>query len=404
MCSSLPRWVLLAALVLPFGACADSDPDPAAVLPEAGTPVADGEVAVPAGSGASAPRLALDADGVPVLSWTQPDANGHALLVARWTGTGWSVPDTADTGPDRFVNWADTPGAVPLADGRMLAHVLTRGSSAHAYDAQLRFLADSTWGEAGLLNTDGIAAEHGFVSAVPLADGGAGVVWLDGRNQAAGSGHHAGNMTLRYAEFASDGGRRGETELDARTCDCCPTALVATPSGMVAAYRDRSAGEIRDVAVVRLVDGAWTKPTIPHADGWQIDGCPVNGPALAARGERVAMAWFAAPDSALVRLSVSEDGGATWDEPIRLDDGAPIGRVGVAILDDGRVATTWLERVGDMAEVRLHVSGMATSQPVATVASGRASGIPRVLAWGDRALVAWTDPGAGSIRTALLSP
>lgn len=397
--SRLALLLSLAALAVAVGACGDAAES--ADVPTAAGVVVDGEVAVPADSGAMAPRLVLDADGVPVLSWTQPDGQGHALLVARWTGSGWSAPEVADSGTDRVANGADTPGVIALADGRMLAHVLTRGESAHAYDARLRFRAGDTWGEMERLNTDGAAAEHGFVSAVPLSGGGAGVIWLDGRHQAARDG---GDMTLRYAEFSADGDRQRQAELDARACDCCPTALVATASGMVAAYRDRSPGEIRDIAIVRLADGVWTEPTVPHPDRWRLDGCPVNGPALAARGDRVALAWFAAPDSASVRVSVSPDGGATWGEPIRVDDGAPIGRVGVAILDDGRVATTWLERVGDAAEVRLHVSGTTASRTIATVASGQATGIPRVVALGDRALVAWTDPGARTLRTAVVTP
>ncbi len=393
-----PRLLLLASLLV--AACADA-PDRRAepTVEEA----ADGEVSVPAGPGASGPRLALDADGTPVLSWTQPDGDGHSLQVARWTGSGWATPETADAGPGRFVNWADTPGVVPLAGGRTLAHVLTRGPSAHAYDAQLRFSDGGAWGDLALLNTDGRAAEHGFVSAVALADGGVGVVWLDGRNQRAGSGHHAGDMTVRYAAFGADGARRTETEIDARACDCCPTALAATASGLVVAYRDRSTSEIRDIAVSRLVKGAWTEPAVPHADGWRIDGCPVNGPALASVGDRVALAWYTEAGSARVLLAVSEDGGATWGEPVRLDGGDPVGRVGVAWLSDGRPAVTWLERDGDDALLQIRTPGDAASRTVAAVAGGRASGIPHVVALGRRALVAWTDPEAKTVRTAVVS-
>ena len=385
------------------GACADA---PESTAPAAeGPPVAEGEVPVPAGAGASAPRLAVGPGGAVVLSWSEPEGDDVALRYATWTGAGWSGAQTADTGADRFANPADTPGVTPLADGRMLAHVLTRGAAAGASDARVLFAgADRQWGEPALLNTDGVAAEHGFVSAVPLAGGRAGVVWLDGRDQ--GGGHHGGGDTaLRYAEFSADGARQRETVLDARACDCCPTAAVATDRGLVVAYRDRSPTEIRDVGVVRWADGAWTAPTVPHADGWQIDGCPVNGPALAARGDRVALAWFSAADSAAVQVSISGDGGASWGEALRLDDGAPVGHVGVAILDDGRVVTSWVETVGDAAAIRVRAvgpGGRTASRTVATVEAGRAGGIPRVAALGSRALVAWTDPVEAAVRTAVV--
>ena len=407
--SPAPRFLLAAALAL--AACADA-PDTAPNTPEA-TPIAAGEVDVPADSGALAPRLALDGAGRPLLSWVEPADSGHALRYARWDGDHWTDARTAAEGSDWFVNWADTPGVIETADGRLVAHTLPRhpeGTSPYAYDAAVRQMTAAGWGgwtEPRLLHDDGRAAEHGFVSAVALPDGRAGFVWLDGRNQGGGhGGHHAGSMTLRYAALDVGGALADEAELDARTCDCCPTAAVATPSGLVVAYRDRSAEEVRDVAVVRLVDGAWTTPVVPHPDGWTIEGCPVNGPALAASGDRVALAWYTEGDGPQVLLAVSEDGGATWAERVRVDGERPIGRVGVAFLEHGGAVVSWLEGVGEAAELRLRrVAADGTrGDPVtvATVDAGRSSGMPHVVALGNQALVAWTDPAAATVRTAVV--
>ncbi|WP_143537726.1 hypothetical protein [Rubrivirga marina] len=401
------RPALLAALVL--AACADA-PDPVGAAPEA-APVAAGEVAVPADSGALAPRLALDGAGRPLLSWVEPADSGHALRYARWDVDHWTDARTAAEGTDWFVNWADTPGVMETADGRLVAHTLPRhpgDDSPYAYDAAVRQMTAAGWGgwtEPRLLHDDGRAAEHGFVSAVALPDGRTGLVWLDGRNQG-GHGHGGGAMTLRYAALDVSGALADEAELDTRTCDCCPTAAAATPSGLVVAYRDRSAAEVRDIAVVRLVDGAWTDPTIPHPDGWTIAGCPVNGPALASRGDRVALAWYSEGDGARVQLAASEDGGATWGERVRIDGESPIGRVGVALMPDGSAVVSWLATVGDAAELRLRrVAADGTrgeSVPVATVAAGRSSGMPHVVALGGQALVAWTDPATATVRTAVV--
>ena len=331
------RPALLAAALL-LAACADA-PGPADAATEAG-PVAAGEVTVPADSGALAPRLALDGAGRPLLSWVQPSDSGHALRYALWDGGRWTDARTAAEADDWFVNGADTPGVVAAADGRLVAHTLPRhgGDSPYAYNAAVLQMTAAGWGgwtEPQLLHDDGVAAEHGFVSAVALPDGRTGLVWLDGRNQGGGHDHGGGAMTLRYAALDVSGALTDEAELDARTCDCCPTAAAATPTGLVVAYRDRSAEEVRDVAVTRLVDGAWTEPAIPHPDGWTIAGCPVNGPALASSGGRVALAWYTEADSARVQLSLSDDGGATWGKRVRVDAGDPIGRVGVALLTTG---------------------------------------------------------------------
>ena len=397
------RPLLFAALAL--AACADA-PAPGLEAP----PLADGEAPVPADSGALAPRLALETDGTPLLSWVEPTDAGHALRFARWTGAGWSEASTADESDGWFVNWADTPGVVPTPAG-LLAHTLPRhpdGGSPYAYDVAVSRRGPDGWGRPRRVHDDGVAAEHGFVSAAPLADGRTGLVWLDGRNQGGGHGHGGGAMTLRYAAIGPDGALANEAVLDARTCDCCPTAAAATPRGLVVAYRDRSEAEVRDVAVVRLVDGAWTEPSIPHPDGWTIEGCPVNGPALASEGDRVALAWFAQPDAAEVWLATSEDGGATWADRVRIDGGAPVGRVGVAFLDGESAVVSWLEGVGDAAEVRVRrvAADGARGEPVtvATVEAGRSSGVPHVASLGDRVLVAWTDPAASTVRTAVVAP
>ena len=108
--------------------------------------------------------------------------------------------------------------------------------------------------------------------------------------------------------------------------------------------RDRSAGEVRDIAVARYENGRWTPGKVVHADNWKIPGCPVNGPALAASESRVALAWFAAPENnARVKVTFSRDGGVTFGAPIRVDDGLPLGRVAVTTIDDASVLVGWLE-------------------------------------------------------------
>ena len=67
-----------------------------------------------------------------------------------------------------------------------------------------------------------------------------------------------------------------------------------TAEGPVVVYRDRSEAEkeIRDISIVRLKGKKWSAPRPVFQDGWRLNGCPVNGPAVAAAGRRVAVAWF----------------------------------------------------------------------------------------------------------------
>lgn len=64
----------------------------------------------------------------------------------------------------------------------------------------------------------------------------------------------------------------------------CTSPLRATPAGPGAR---RSCQEVRDMSVVRFAGGRWTEPRTVARDGWQINGCPVNGPAIAAAERQV---------------------------------------------------------------------------------------------------------------------
>jgi hypothetical protein len=206
-------------------------------------------------------------------------------------------------------------------------------------------------------------------------------------------------MQLGNARIGPDGGIAPSTMIDDRICDCCQTSAAMTSRGPVVVYRDRSPDEIRDIGIVRRVDGKWTQPSHVHADGWHIEGCPVNGPSVVADGERVAVAWFTgARDTARVNVAFSTDAGATFSAPIRIDDGNPAGRVDVEFDGAGRALVTWLERVGDSgAEVRLRsISADGSASPAVVVASSaaaRSSGFPRLVRSGKELVFAWTQPG-----------
>lgn len=364
------------------------------------------EIDSPAAAGAGQPYVAASASGSALLSWMEPAESGHALRFARREGQTWSEPVTIAAGTGFFVNWADFPSITELPDGRLAAHWLARsGEGRYAYDVRLSWSTDggATWSEPITPHTDGTQTEHGFVSLFPVGDL-LGVAWLDGRNFAgAHPGGHGGGaeMTLRYASLAADGAIVDEQLIDGRTCECCQTDAALTARGPVVVYRNRTEAEVRDIAISRYADGGWTEPSMIHDDGWVYPGCPVNGPAVAARGDDVVVAWFtAAHDTPLVRIAFSSDGGATFSPPIRADEGAPAGRVDVLLLENGSALVTWLEREGEGAAVRVRsVASTGDAEPSVTIAAAsaeRASGFPRMAAVDGSVLFAWTEPGTPS--------
>lgn len=207
-------------------------------------------------------------------------------------------------------------------------------------------------------------------------------------------------MTLRSASIV-DGTPVDEQLIDQRVCDCCQTAAATTDAGVIVAYRDRSDDEIRDMSVARLVDGTWTTPSTIHADNWKINACPVNGPAIAATGSDVAVAWFTgAQGTARTRVAFSSNAGVTFGRPIDISTGATMGRVALVMTRADRVLVSSLERGdggGQLVIREVQKSGVVGS-PIVVTAMGteRASGFARMITDGrGRLFVAWTDTGNG---------
>ena len=361
----------------------------------------------PASDNSAFPQLSEDGKGGVYMTWleTLKDGAGHRLRLAhRKEGGVWGEASTVHEGKTFWRNWADFPGLGVFPDGALMVHWLARsGEGTYDYNVNARISRDGgkTWGEPFLVNTDGKKAEHGFVSFAPTEKGLA-VVWLDGR-ETKGMSHDSadhsaggGAMTLRFAEFLSDGTRVREFVLDSKVCDCCQTAVVNTPKGLLAVYRDRSDSELRDISLVRPEK---PEPRDFSKDGWKINACPVNGPALASRGDVVSSAWFTmGGGKPRVKAAVSTDGGDTFTAPIEVDATFPTGRVDIAILPSGVSLLSWVGRGESGAEIKAAFLGKdGVLKPAFKVAAGsiaRAAGFPRLELSGGEVVFAWTEVGA----------
>ncbi len=360
------------------------------------------EIESPAGPGSGQPNLAVSSDGRVHLSWIERMGDGRfSLRFATLEEDGWSSPRVIAEGANWFVNWADFPSMVALPDGSLAAHWLVKsGTGTFDYDVTISrsFDGGKSWERPFVPHRDGVKAEHGFVSLFAAKDGNLAAVWLDGREMKPGGddhGHGHGNMTLRYVKIRRDGTLTDEAALDNRACECCQTSAAMTANGPVVVYRDRSEDEIRDISIARLLDGKWTLPQSVFKDKWQINGCPVNGPSVAAAGQRVAVAWYTGVDNQpRVKLAFSSDAGETFNEPIRVDDGNPAGRVEAILLADGSALVCWLEKVPGGGEVRVRrVSPDGKTDPAISISkteTARSNGFPQMARTGKTLVFAWT--------------
>ena len=302
---------------------------------------------VPAGPESTGPRLSAGPGNTVILSWMEPDAVDTSLLYSEFSAGHWTDSHTVVSEAPVIVNWADLPSVVPVGDDRLVAHWMSQNpDDVYSYDIKVSqsMNGGDAWSRAVTPHTDNTPTEHGFVSILPM-DHKAGLVWLDGRkmiNEVTDNPVESG-MTLRAAFIDEASAIDVEQLVDELICDCCQTDVAVAASGPLAVYRDRSVDEIRDIYVARFVDGRWQPGQAVAADNWEIAGCPVNGPSIAAHEESVAVTWFTAAGSQpKVKIATSTDSGASFSESLEVISGETLGRVGVALLDDHDVAVSWL--------------------------------------------------------------
>jgi hypothetical protein len=369
------------------------------------------QIPSPAAPGSAEPNLTVAPDGRVYMSWLEPADSAHALRFAVLNDTSWSAPQTIRKAHDFFVNWADFPSIQVFDARRLAAHWLQRtGTNTYAYGVRIAMSSDGgkTWSTPLTPHRDTSNTEHGFV-ALWREQTGFGAVWLDGRKFGA-DGHNASNeMMLLTTSVNPNGSLAPETILDSRVCDCCQNAAAVTARGPIVAYRNRSSEEIRDIYVTRRVGGKWTRGVAVYDDNWKMPACPVNGPAISASGNRVAVAWFtAAKDEPRVKIAFSNNAGTDFGKPVRVDSGNPAGRVDVALLKDGSALVSWIERTGgDTAAVqvrRVRANGRTgATRTIAISSAARASGFPRMAVTGSHIVFAWTVVGKPSaVRVARL--
>ena len=407
----------MTASCLLLSACQDTDPDAfsrvqAWPLPSANTPSAQ-------------PDLVLAPGGELLLSWVEPTETQHRLQLGRFqpgdATPHWAPTLTVASGEGWFLNWADTPHVYALQDGSLWAHWLrSTGPGRMDYGIDLVRSGDGgkRWSKPQRVNLEHSPGDHGFVTFWQQSSGHLGMAWLDSRQRAAAHGmakgdshqheasdhdHHGkGPMMLRGAVFDAGVQKLGEWPLDSSTCDCCTTSSAVTDRGVVVVYRGRDANEIRDTRLVRFDGKAWTAPRDVHADGWQIAGCPVNGPVVAAQGNKVWVAWYTEAEGVPeLRAARSDDAGDTFTTPVTIAKGTQVlGRLSLALADD-HVLVSWLEQSADETQrLRLgrydHALQHSRQLEVARLAArGRASGMPRLRVAAGKAWLVWTDVASG---------
>jgi len=366
------------------------------------------------------PNLFTNEKGEIYLSWIEYlNDSTDALLFSKLENGNWSNPKTITSATNLFVNWADFPSIVSYKNNehQFAAHWMQmRSKGTYDYDVYISQSNDNgiSWQPPFIPHRDSIAAEHGFVTMLPLSNDRIFATWLDGRNtkgdnptEHSGHGHH-GAMTLQAATFDIKGNIYEEVELDDRVCDCCQTTAAITEEGIIVSYRDRSEKEIRDISIVRQLNGKWTAPSSVFEDNWKIAGCPVNGPSIKANGSNVALAWFTMEgEKGVVKIAFSKDNGKSFQKPVRVDDGDPLGRVDLIFDSKDEIIVSWIEKTENSAELRAakvnFIGKSGSSIILCEISPANTSGFPKLATNNNKILLAWTEVDSLSmVKTASL--
>ena len=177
-----------------------------------------------------------------------------------------------------------------------------------------------------------------------------------------------------------------------------------TIDGPVAVYRNRTESEIRDIYITRRVDGQWTQGQPISNDGWEIPGCPVNGPEIYADGTDVVVAWFTAADGLpKVKFARSTDAGKSFSAPLEISETGTTGHVGLTVDHNGDAWVVWQTSAGD-GEVELTVRRVTANDEMSAIhkftekGEAAAISVPQIATQGENLILAWTEGKHGSTR------
>lgn len=315
------------------------------------------------GTEAAEPSVASARDGGAYVAWVEHKGKDADVWLARLDAGGKTTGPPARVNPDAgaATAWRGDPPTVGVApDGAVYVGWTARDDAApHATVLYVSASRDGgrSFGPPSKVNDDTRACVHGMHSLAVAGDGRVHVAWLDERDivpeeaDASKAPSHMHTESNRVVYFASsaDGGRTfsKNVKLAGEVCPCCKTALTVGEDGRVyVGWRQVLAGNFRHIAVASSADGGQTfsQPAIVSDDRWELAGCPVSGPALAAgAGGALRVLWYTAGEAGSPGLywSESKDGGRTFSQRRALAEAGGRGTPALLKGEGGALTAVW---------------------------------------------------------------
>lgn len=365
---------------------------------------------------AAEPAAASGRDGTVYVVWVEHRGKEAAdVWLAHLDGDKKPLGQPVRVNPDagKATAWRGDPPTLAVApDGTVYVGWTARDEAApHASTLYLSASRDDgrTFGSPSKVNDDQKPGVHGMHSLAVSGDGRVYLAWLDERDierkeaDPSKAPSHMHTESNRFVYFASsaDGGRTfsPNRRVAGEVCPCCKTSLAVGEDGRVyAAWRQVLPGNFRHIAVASTTDGGQTfsPPAVVSDDRWEIQGCPVSGPALSAGAAgSLRVLWYTAGAAGRPGLywSESRDGGHVFSPRRAL---AETGGRGTPILlkgTGGDFKAVW--EGSDGATPVTLMAGLSvdgrTAEPSTLVSSGA---LPAAVEAGGQLFVAYIGGGA----------
>jgi hypothetical protein len=342
-------------------------------------------------------------------------------------GASFSPPVRVNDVPGDVSVYGEQPPRVALGSGSPKS-VFVAWTSADR-ERELTFLrfarsrdGGKTFEPAATLHAPDIAGARGWHSLAVSPSGQVHSVWLDARPRHVGSifdrllptahaqaHRHAAGMGLYH--LAWDGAAPPPARrLFEPVCECCKTAMAVGEDGRVyAAWRHIYEDNYRDIAFAVSRDGMGFGDAVRVSeDGWQINGCPDDGPSMVVdRSNRAHLIWptlvHEKTDMGIFYASTADGVSFSERSPLPRAGGMDPSHPQLALDGSGRLAAVWDEMIEKKRRVVMTraVPGEdakpSWSEPelLDDGAEGSSATYPVVAASGSGVLVAWTSQAGG---------
>jgi len=398
---------------------------------------AAGDLGIPGRANAN-PSVAASGSFVAV-AWgaaTGEGATAVYVAVSRNGGGAFGTPVRVSDAASPANLSGEQPPRIALVARRGLAPAITvvwtsKGTSGTRLVSSESRDGGKSFGRPAVVAGTDAPGNRGWETVATDRDGRVVAIWLDHRDMAAsaeaahlGHGAHQPGTVPRGAGDGAERarmskvffGRLGESAdprpISDGVCYCCKTALATGADGSIyAAWRHVYPGNIRDIAFAMSRDRGRTfsGPVRISEDGWQLDGCPENGPALAVdAASRIHVVWptliTEGGHETLALFHAASRDGRTFTRRVRIVSNGPAYHPQIAVAGDGALVVAW-DELSNHARRVTFARGMPGPDDSMTFVPmeapvGTAGSYPAIAATATGVVAVWTKPAESGSRIA----